>query len=844
MKKKLTLAMALTLGAITLASCGGEQSSNSSAASSSNSDSSVSPISSSTLPSPNISDESLSYLKGTYFGKEGSLSLNKDALTLTGKKELKLIPTKVGTARASYSVGGMSAGYDTLCVYFDSAYNNGIDYRLYADVKSDGFVHLEEKTGEEYTPVATFQPDVSKYASPVSYDGSGDIYNTYYVFDGEFDFDRDVYPVSFTGNGFWSYEQSWYALSRIRLSSDNEPLYTLEFYDADDYGYGELHFALQEGKVALFDNDDAMNFVSDAGAFRSLSLFDGENNVTLTSDPEAKTIEFLGVSGTYVTGLDEKGFYLKATLGEKGVTLRLCNRYLSCLTEEGEKIYPLDDVSPLVGEFTDKKDTYSFTENEEGGYDLLWNGTKVAYSYVIARNRKALSFKVGEDSYIAAPDKEDSSLYLSKNGEDNYFINDAIYGPLFADTFLAHDETNKFSIAVNTDFAYTYKNQTGKASYHYWHGDKFPSLSLEGGLSIEIKQRDIGYFILKDGVKEVTLYSKAVLDKVFGDYSSNGEDALALNETAITYEGTAYDYEFKPLYQKGTGIYLFAISSEFGTFESNLAGCLYDNTRSFVKTSVFADIAGTYSAYGDYGIENITFKESGKLYLDLVNDSKDGLLRDQPFDYLIMTSDNELNGKAFLAFTYKNNSIFIYFYDDYVKIMGLNYYEQMTTLSWGTYVDESMTHALFVQDDKAYYDGEALTINSKAKTESTITMDTSKGTLVLTKGTDAWTATFDSVNYERKLGFEDYKKFVGEYTANDTTLSVKRDGVSYAITIGGTAVSFSSVTIVIKDNKLAMKIPSALDYFYLSLDAETGEVTATFESGGLLPPPPPPLPVR
>ena len=184
------------------------------------------------------------------------------------------------------------------------------------------------------------------------------------------------------------------------------------------------------------------------------------------------------------------------------------------------------------------------------------------------------------------------------------------------------------------------------------------------------------------------------------------------------------------------------------------------------------------------------------------------------------------------------------FYDDYVKIMGLNYYEQMTTLSWGTYVDESMTHALFVQDDKVYYDGEALTINSKAKTESTITMDTSKGTLVLTKGTDAWTATFDSVNYERKLGFEDYKKFVGEYTANDTTLSVKRDGVSYAITIGGTAVSFSSVTIVIKDNKLAMKIPSALDYFYLSLDAETGEVTATFESGGLLPPPPPPLPVR
>lgn len=843
MKKKLALAMALTLGALALASCGGEQqSSNSSTTSSTNSDNSDSLISSSTLPSPNISDESLSYLKGTYFGKDGSLTLNKDALTLTGKKELKLIPSKVATAKTSYSVGDITVGFDTLAVYFEADYNNGTEYRLYADVKNDGFVHLEEKDGETYVTIATFQPNVSKYAGPISYDGSGDVYNTYYIFDGEFDFDRDVYPVAFTGNGFWSYEQSWYALSRIRLNPDNQPLYTLEFYDADDYGYDELQLAVQDGKNALLDNEGTPSFVSDAGAFRSLSLFDGEKNVTLTSDPEEKTIEFLGVSGTYVTGLDERGFYLKATLGEKEATLRLCNRYLSFTTDEGEKIYSLDEISPLIGEFTDKKDTYSFEEDEEGNHILLWNGTQVAYQYVIARKRKALSFNVGENVYIAAPDKENSSLYLSKNGEDNYFINDTLYGPLFSDTFLAHDKENNFSIVIDEDFAYTYKTTSGKAAYRYWHGDKYPSIDLEGGLNISIKQQEAGYFILKDGEKEITLYNQATLNKVFGDYSSNGQDTLHFDASSLTYEGNHYDYEFMPFYYKGMGVYLFAISSEFGYFESNLAGCLYDDTHSFVKTSVFADIAGTYSAYGDYGIENITFKENGKLYLDTVNDAQSGLLRDQPFDYMIMTRENTNGEKAFLTFTYKNNSIFIYFFEERVTIMGLDYYEQTTALSWGTYVDESMTHALFVQDGNVYYDGDAVTINSKTKTETTITMDTSKGTLVLSKEDDNWSATLDGVSFERKLSFEDYKKFAGEYSANDTAITLKKDGISYAITLGETNLSISNVTMVIKDEKLAMKIPSGFDHYYLSLDLATDEVTASFESGGLLPPPPPPLP--
>lgn len=820
-KKQLELVLVSSLMALGLASCGNDTSS------------------SSELPPIDLGEESLSYLKGEYFGKEGTLTLDKNCLTLTGKKELKLVPTSVDQIKTSFkSDMGLTSTLDVLAVYFSADYNDGSEYRAYCDLKNDGFLHLEKLGGGDYITLATFQPDISQFAGPLSYDGSSNIYNIYEVIDGTFDFDRDVYPYGRMGNGFWSEEQSWYSIARFRTSKKR--IYkTIEMFDSDDYGYGEYELAIQDEKVVLLDNEGTANDYSDAGAFRTLSLFDGENSVSLSCDPDAKTIHFGGVSGTYETGVDEEGFFLKTTLEGKETIIRLHHRYVSIEVGSEKKVYPLDDVSGLVGEFTDKTDTYSFNEDDEGNYSLFWNGVKTNFDYVIANNRKALSFKVGENNYVAAPDKENSSIYLAKNGAENYFINANTYDSLFKDTFIAHDKKNSFSITITNDFSYTYGDEKGEAKYNYWHGDKFPSVNLDGGKNISIKQQDAGYFLLKDGENEITLYSKTVLDEVYGEYSSDGRDSLLLDETKITYNGIDYDYEFLPYYYENMGIYIFAINCDLDYFQSNLANCLYSDSFGFVKKSIFKEIAGTFSTYGTYGIENITMTEDGHLYLDTVNATNDGLDRDVAYEYMILTQAGAAS-KALLSFPYKGYSVLLYFYDGYVTIMGLNYYEQLTVLSWGTYVDSDMNHALFVQDDKIYYDGSLLSVTSKTKTQDTITMETDQGTLVLKKGDDNWTATLGDSSFTRKLSFEDYTKFIGEYSVNSTTLTIEKSATSYDIKLGTSSVSFGSVRFVIKDGKIAMKIPNAFDNYYLSLDLTTNVVTASYEGGSL--PPLPPLP--
>lgn len=822
-KRYLTGLLVLSSAGILLAGCGNEEESSSSPKSEDSN-------------APTLSEGDLSYLKGTFFGKEGTLTLAKDRLELSGKEELSLVPTSVETINTTYKVGEILEEKEVPAVYFDASFNKGEAYRFYADSEDDGFLHLEKKKGDEYEDIGLFQPDISAYAGPLSYDGSGDAYNIYDVLDGSFDFERGAYPMGRMGNGFWSQEQSWYAKAHLRTDKDGQGVYTVEFFDDDDWGWGEKQLTVKEGKVVLLESGGESD-ISDAGAFRNLTFFDGSKEIVLASDPDAKTITFGEESGTYLTGVDEKGFYLKATLSEKEKIFRLRHRYM--IVEEGgkETIYAYNDVSGLLGEFTDKKDTLNFSEKEEGGYQLTWNGEEVSFSFALVNNRKGLSFKAGSDSYLMAPDKESSSVYLSKNGATSYFLNGTLYDSLFSDTFVAKDETHDFSVLVSSDFSYIYKGKTGKAAYSYWHGDKFPSLLLETGENLSIKQQESGYFLLKDGTEEIDLYSKDILDKVYGEYSSNGENTLSFDSFAFTMDGVKYAYTFKPYYNNNLGVYYFGVDSKLGYFQSNLEGCLYTKKESFVKKNLFASIAGVYSGYGTYGLENITFTEDGKLLMDLANDAGDGIVKDVETPYTIYTRSGGDGDKAFLTFIHKDLSIFIYFYDGYLKIAGQSYFEQSTTLSWGVYLDEAKEHLLYVKDNVVLMDGTALTITESKKVGDTRLLSTSAGLLSFTKTTDGYEALLDGKKFTRSLSFLDYQKFVGSYEVNSTKVVVARTPLSYKVSIGENGIDvFASSTFVLKDGKVALKIPSFLDNYYLSLDGDT--VSATYEAGTLPPPPP------
>lgn len=852
-KKNKPITLALILGTIALSACAPVAQESSTSSTPPNSDSEISESASSeSLPEISIPDSSLSYLKGKFYGGGGSLSLDAKALKWEGDAQLTLTPTSVdilslGTLEDASTLRQVPA------VYFDGAYNGGVTYCLYADVVDDGFVHLDKKVGDTYETIETFQPDISEYAGTFSAYGDGSGYNYYEILDPDFDADRDVYPLArcYPYYGSYTEEQSWYALARIRAGDDDAPYYTVEFYDSDDYGYDEYQLVKKESGLELYDPfSDYTYYYSDAGAYDSLILFDGvsKESVYVSLDVEGKKISFGDKNGTYEVAFDDQGMLLKASFETETATLRMRDHYLIYEANGTATIYPIDTADELEGSFTDKTNTVSFAmDYDTWDYVLKWNGEAVDYNYVVANNRKSLSFSINGVDCIVSPDKGNVSVRVSVGESANYFINGERYDALFADSFFAHDENNDFALRIDGDFNYALGKESGKAVYSYWHGDKFPSLILEGSSDskkLNVVQEDIGYFALSsDKEDDVVLYSGAVLDKVYGTYSSDGKDSFVLSSDAIVYQGKYYDYEFAPAYQSGMGTYNFGISTKLGVFEHNLAGCIYSSKLSLISKGIFAKIAGTYSLYGAYGIEKIKITEEGDLSLDTLNSAGDGLDKDVPYTYQIITTGGE--DIAVLGFPYNGLTVFLYVYEDHVTVAGLNYYEEEITNTWGVYLDESASSILYVNDDELYYNGAAVTINSRTKLSSSLIYDTSVGIIAISASEEGASATILSdgavTSLTRKYLYTDYSKFIGEYSTNDTTVKFEKTITSYQATIGsGSPIGLTSMTFVLKDGKVAIQIPNLFDKYYLILDDATGSVTC--EYGGSNLPPAPPLP--
>ena len=851
-KKNKTLTLALILGAIALSACAAT-SDNSSSSTPSSTESEILPDSASTesLSEISIPDDSLSYLKGKFYGGGGTLSLDGKTLNWVGDRNLTLTPTSVDTFTLG-SLDDPSSLKQVPAVYFNETYNGGNAYCLYADVDGDGYVHLDKKVDEIYETIETFQPDISKYVGTFSAYGDGSDYNYYEIIDPDFDADRDAYPMArcYPYYGSFTNEQEWYVLARVRADKDDVVYYTIEFYDSDDYGYGEYQLIKKETGIELYDTAYEYTFYySDAGAFNGLSLFDGvsKESVSVSLSVEDGTISFGDKSGTYAVDFDDQGMFVKATFDNEVANLRLRDHYLTYEVNGTTIVYPIDVTSELEGTFTDKTNTVSFEMDQDAwDYVLKWNGTAVTYTYVVANNRKSLSFSVNGVNYIVSPDKGEVSVRVASGESASYFINAERYDALFGDSFFAHDKKNNFALRVDSGFNYTLGSESGKAVYSYWHGDKFPSLILEGSSNnkrLSLIQEDIGYFSLSSDTEEdANLYSKAILDKIYGTYSSDGKDSLIINSDSINYKGAYYEYEFAPAFQSGLGTYNFGISSKLGDFQHNLAGCIYSDKLSLVSKDIFGKIAGTYSLYGTYGIESIKITETGDLTLDTLNEAGDGLNKDVPYTYQIITTGGE--DIALLGFPYKGYTVFLYVYEDHVTVAGLDYYKEQIMNAWGVYLDETSSNILYVNDNTLYYNGTALTINSEAEFGSSLVYDTSAGIIAISASEDGASATVVSngvvTSLTRKYVFTDYSKFVGEYTANDTSVKFEKTATSYQATIGtGTPIDLSDMTIVLKDGKIAIQIPNLFAKYYLILDDATGTVTCEYESSL---PPAPPLP--
>lgn len=843
-KKNIGFFLSLAGALACLASCGGDNSSSTQSE----------PL----PPPPSIDEKDFSDLKGTFVGKSGTLSLTNAGLSIEGKLNLDLIPTKaIKLDSVVTDKEGIETTYKIEALEFNSTYNE-FTYRAYIDLYGDGFFHLEKEVDGTFATLDTFMPEVGYLSGSYSSFGDSSVSNVYDIIDHDFDFDKGVYPCSryWPSIALYGPSNQFYYVSRTRIDTNNIKfpiVVTMEMYDNDDYGYGEnivRAISDEKGTVGYRFGDDSTASVTDPGALNKQVLFDGTSTVTLEMDAEIKKFTLGDISGVYSTYVDEKGMSVDVKSGDAAYSIRIGDHYVTVTNKDVAKVYAYNSVSELVGEFKKDGNTILISEGEkEGSLVTKYNGTEVDTTYVIHNNRKSLKFASGSTVYIVSPDKLDTSVEVTSNGVKSFFINETLFRSYFVDTMVIHNKKANISIKIDENLKATEGVNSGNLALSYWHGQRYPSLVGKIGdkeITIKLIQPNIGYYEVTYGNEVFDSFSMATLNKVFGTYSSNYKDRLELDIEKLVIDSKVLSYELKPIYQKGTGTYTFGIQVGEVVYENNLNGCFITNDKSYVKLDVFTSVFGTYSQYAKYGEENIKFLD-GKLTLDTVNSSNDGLDKDVEYNYLIMTAGDN-SSKAVIAFEYTTNEagekvyVYIYFYETYVTIVSQKYYKGSIYNSWGTYADESNSNVVYLQNDSIYYNGSLDSITSWKETEAGLVATSSTRTYTFKDGKVSVKEGETTLELTRKLTYTDFDKFVGEYTVGEKTFSfVKNEVVGYNLADGSTKFDLTSMKITGENGKLTLIVSSFSAKYSLSIDLTTNEVTASYDAG-LLPPPPPPLP--
>lgn len=287
---------------------------------------------------PVLGEDVFSYLIGNYYTLGGGLSVSSSMVkVIDGDVSYSLVPSAV--VQANYPYSDESKGeYESLTIEFSKSFNEGVEYQAYVNFE-DGLLHLEDISDVDAPKtLGVYMPDLSSFAGTYSAYGDGDVYNMYFNFDGHFDSNRGVFPSSMKGYASFSDEQIWYLKSSfVKL---NDRVYTAyERFDGDDYGYGKEVFVKEESKISSYQvlKDGSLSsyadYVSDAGGYNRLKLYDGTAGFTTSMDLVNHTIVFLGEKVTYSTLIDDTGFHLVFDLQGKHYVLSIGEYHVDALVE-------------------------------------------------------------------------------------------------------------------------------------------------------------------------------------------------------------------------------------------------------------------------------------------------------------------------------------------------------------------------------------------------------------------------------------------------------------------------------------------------------------------------------
>lgn len=829
------------------------------------------PSSSSTFVFPTFTDDDFDGLIGTYYGTEGNLSLQSDVVNFG---DLALYPSEIQQG-VEFKVGDEAIARN---VYYLSSTKESLlnDYRIYLSTDSKIKLVLEKKEGDGFSKVATFAPSTEKFSGSYSgFENSLSSYDVILNIGDAFNADVGYFISSYVFGG--SFYSNYFYVDSYFVEQEGEFVEVLDLIDSSDgiAWYEGLVPTVQNNSMVLMDNSDPESpwavYYQTSGYLFSEFINEDQEIFSGVVDETAATYT-IGEKIYSITNYYDDINYVHTELRNGDERIIIKNRQFGIYVEDSEgdfTYYTYYYTGSLVGSYQNSDVSYdlSYVFDEET-YDstlaLKVNGATTEFSYGLLDGRLAIVATVGGETYKFAGDVAGNIIIGNYEGENHYLLNYSNYAEIYANTYNSFAVGSDSELIVDSSFNVTFNGVSLKGNLIYNKSFSNPVLQFESGnttYNFEAFSSEIGSFVLTDVSNgDKTYYiTDDQMDVLVNEYTHNHEkDIIIKNDGTVTYFGTEFEFTYEAVYSTDSYSYrnYFIFTDSEGNkkvlVSGNNKGVILESTIDekgqvsnlytvYIPYSIFQKMIGSYSYVGSYGEEGFELTSDGHFYADVVNDTKDGLIKHVEMENFYYTLNN---GVGAVAFDYNSATVFGYFDSSYslITVVGINYVRDSIFAHNGVYFDSDLTHAFYMDYGELYLDGTKITVSSYDDSGDSViingTYNYSDITVTFTNGQVAISGTGLDYTLTKDDSFS-FEQFLGTRTYNDVDypIEVKKTlaGTDYGYNVTISGISYQLVPVVKNGFKaLYASVLSTKYYFYF--DA-SGEFTVLQESSIPVPPP-------
>ena len=803
-------------------------------------------------------------LSGTYYSVDGVLEVSDE---LVKWNDLELKPTKFVLENFNETINSESKSVEHVVAYLKEGKNK---YRLY--FKGQDFKYqlsLEQKTGDSYKEVATFMPSIEEFNG--AYTGYGDSHKGNIVFHigNNFNFYRGFFDIGVKSPSTSLFNDSWYAESFKTVTDIGMvTLITINDY-VDHYTYYTVFLGKINNTVGLVDLDyGIIDFYYDP-MFLTYPFFASENDTFSAGSitPSKNSVTIGDKSYAYEnTWTKEEGHVVNLVNGTRVINVKPTQTGM-IWTEKGvSKEYVYDSVDYLLGKYKYEDKTF-LLEQVENGYQVSINNESVPFEFVVYNHQKSVKVTLEDGDYYFSPFKQSSAIIGNTPSGEKFYVNQESYSSLYATSYVNKEIGRYEELEVTNDFLVSYKGSIVESNLFYDPRLEYPYIEFE----LDNTKYTFSYIESSTGIARLTynneskdFFVKEKVEALYDSYTSHHENDLSIDKYRINYYGTTVDYYLEAYYFEYSFTYLMSIKFEIDNLSitgfSNTHMVAFDvedengviKTTSYISTSEFEDLVGTYYLEGTFGPEKFKLTSDGHFYADTVNNTNSGLIYDIEYDYsLTMTYGMDGNSYPTIIFhATETQSLNLVKIGDKLTLNMLNYIADYLFKFNGVYVDSFNSSVIELRGDELYINGSKAIIEEVKYNEYGTFITATDGGYTETfsfydYGEDGtYLYTENSVEYT-KSNF-DFSSLLGSYTSNDKTYTLSQNkipgtGIKNGFVLSDGSKSYTSYKIVMYNGYLSLQFEtdSEIINIYSTSDGnKINVISLNFPP----PPPPPPLP--